>query len=501
MCDYIIDYLLYCNIISKSISYLLYMTNLFKSSDNLFNKYANPEIHWKGRTFQQISAGIKFNKTEYPSSVVSVHRLFKALPLKIYRKEIASLETYPCNPRTSLKLTDFDQPGGCIVTQIVGAKGLATTMDFNYENNTGAHPSTTSSTAPSCTILSPQLNARRRVRSSGMIPRKFNTAKNNDTYYTNTNQYLTSRNRSYLQNQYFHIRQGNAQVKPGTNLSSQNIYSANGLTHCPKFIVTTPTSFSYNWFLETILDRTKILDGNVPVNIGSYDIVDMNNLLHTTMIANKHYYIETPQNNFVFLLNFVYNTAYKCIEIQALAASVTLFPPSKYTIPGGAMWETPTPLNYYNINPPVDTSLYIPQIIFTDSTLELKQGFGFTTGSYPSNQKFTTNQYILGTKNPGLQPNYVPIYYKPNNPQFATQGAVSSGDFITRKKYDAITTSASSFRSAFGNQTADALAYGAGQYGYTIKERIGYPSKKTPTFSKYSNVLKKCSLRKITNEI
>jgi hypothetical protein len=458
------------------------MTNLFKSSNNLFNKYANPEIEWKGRTFQQISAGIRFNKTEYPTPNVFGNRLFKALPLKIYRKEIASRQTYPCNPRTSLKITDFEQPGGSITTQIVGAKGLATTLDFNYENNTCAHPSTKSSTAPSCTILSPQVNARKRVRSSGMIPRKFNTAKNNDMYCTNTNQYLTSRNMSYLQNQYFHIRQGNAQVKPGTNLSTQNVYSANGLTHCSKFVVTAPnTSFSYRW-----IDTTSVV---VNVPIGSYDIADMNNLLRGAMLANKHYYIQIPQNNFVFLLNFAYNTSYSSIEIQSLVANTTIFPTSSYNLPQGVTWTTPNPASSSN-----------PQIIFGNNAV-LNQGFGFSVGSYPVNQTQTQNQYILGTKNPGLKPNYVPIYYKPNNPQFATQGAVSAGDLITRKKYNAITTSASSFRSAFGNQTADALAYGSGQYGYTLKERIGYPSKITPTFSKYSNVLKKCSLRKIRNEI
>ena len=211
------------------------MTNLFKSSDDLFNQYSNPIIKWKGQTFQQISAGIKFNKTEYSSNIVQGSTLFKALPLKIYRKEIASQDTNHCNPRTSLKIDCFNQPGGTVMSQNPIIKGLATTIDFNYENNSCEHPSKTSTNLPSCNILSPELNAKRRVRSSGMIKRKFNTATNNDMYCTNTNQYLVSRNRSYDQNKYFHIRQGDAQVKPGTNLSIQNIYSSNGINHCAKF--------------------------------------------------------------------------------------------------------------------------------------------------------------------------------------------------------------------------------------------------------------------------
>jgi hypothetical protein len=102
---------------------------------------------------------------------------------------------------------------------------------------------------------------------------------------------------------------------------------------------------------------------------------------------------------------------------------------------------------------------------------------------------------------PLLKSTYVPVYYKPNNPQFAVQGAVSSGDLINRKKYDTITSVGASFRSAYGNQTANALAYGSSMYGYTAKDKIGYPSKKTPTFPKYSDTMVPCELSKIANAI
>jgi hypothetical protein len=458
------------------------MTNLFKSSDDLFNEYSNPIIKWKGKTFQQISAGIKFNKTDYSSNIVHGQTLFKALPLKIYRKEIASLDTYNCNPRTSLKIDSFDQPGGTIMSQMPIAKGLATTIDFNYENNSCEHPSKTSTTLPSCNILSPELNAKRRVRSSGMIKKKFNNAANNDMYYTNTNQYLTSRNRSYEQNQYFHIRQGNANIKPGTNLSSQNIYSSNGINHCTKFTFQTDASFEYEWFDTT--------SHTVIIPAGSYDILDFNAILQSTMQQNFHYYIQFPQRNMVFLLNLTYNNSYNCIEIQSLISNPTIFNPTNYSIPFGGSWTTP-----------LITDLSHNPVIIIPNNSSISTGLGFSSGTYPPTITQTTNQYILGNKSPGLQPSYVPIYYKPNNSQFGTQGAVTSGDLITRKKYDAITSVASSFRSAYGNQTANALAYGTSQYGYTIKERIGYPSKVTPTFSKYSNVLSKCNVRKISQEI
>jgi hypothetical protein len=458
------------------------MTNLFKSSDDLFNEYSNPIIKWKGKTFQQISAGIRFNKTDYSSNIISGKTLFKALPLKIYRKEIASQNENNCNPRTSLKIDGFDQPGGTVMCQNPVIKGLATTIDFNYENNSCEHPSKTSTTLPSCNILSPDLNAKRRVRSSGMIPRKFNSAANNDTYCTNTNQYLVSRNRSFQQNQYFHIRQGDANVKPGTNLSTQNIYSSNGINHCAKFTFQTDASFQYQWFDTTT--------HTVIIAAGSYDINDFNAILQSTMKSNYHFYTQNQQKNIVFLLNLTYNTSYNSIELQSLISNDTIFNTTNYSIPFGATWTTPLMTDLSN-NP----------VIIIPNNSRLSSGLGFASGTYPPTITQTSNQYILGSKNPGLQPSYVPIYYKPNNSQFGTQGAVSAGDLITRKKYDTITSVASSFRSAYGNQTADALAYGVSQYGYTIKDRIGYPTKVTPTFSKYSNVLSKCSLRKISNEI
>ena len=121
---------------------------------------------------------------------------------------------------------------------------------------------------------------------------------------------------------------------------------------------------------------------------------------------------------------------------------------------------------------------------------------GFSVGTYPStlNNTPSGNLSISGASPSRLQPRYVPIYYKPSNSQFGVQGAVSSGDLINRKKYDTITSVGASFRSAYGNQTANALAYGSSMYGYTIKDKIGYPNKKTPTFPKHSDTMVPCEL-------
>ncbi len=108
---------------------------------------------------------------------------------------------------------------------------------------------------------------------------------------------------------------------------------------------------------------------------------------------------------------------------------------------------------------------------------------------------------MTGSSATQLRPLYAPIYYKPSNSQFGVQGAVSSGDLINRKKYDTVTSVGASFRSAYGSPTANALAYGSSMYGYTIKDKIGYPANKIPVFSKSKNAMVECESTKITGAV
>jgi len=55
--------------------------------------------------------------------------------------------------------------------------------------------------------------------------------------------------------------------------------------------------------------------------------------------------------------------------------------------------------------------------------------------------------------------NAVTTIYKPNNTTFAQQGAVDGGSRIARLKYDTITKNGASFRSAYGQQGANAGKY------------------------------------------
>lgn len=79
--------------------------------------------------------------------------------------------------------------------------------------------------------------------------------------------------------------------------------------------------------------------------------------------------------------------------------------------------------------------------------------------------------------------NVPPVYYKPSNNEFATQGAVSSSDRTSRKIYNTITQNASLLQTSYGMQTGNALAYGVPGPGYTVKDTVGYPNTKTPVFT------------------
>jgi hypothetical protein len=138
--------------------------------------------------------------------------------------------------------------------------------------------------------------------------------------------------------------------------------------------------------------------------------------------------------------------------------------------------ETRTPItdiSSYNGVPPRAPNNYEYQVITIDS-----KTFVFSS-----------------TTKPEIKPLYTPLYYKPSNPKFAQQGGVSSSSLVSRKKYDTITCNTEIYRSAYGLQVANAMAYGVPANGYTVKDKIGYPMTKTPVFSKYSDEVKSCTAK------
>jgi hypothetical protein len=403
----------------------------------------------------------------------STHNLFKSRPIKVFRREIASIQNNAhCNVRTSVSIDELNRPNGYLVysTNENNDKGLVNVLNLELPNSTYELSTPSCNTQNAC--FNQQANALRRVRSSGIITKKFNPATNNSVYYTDTNQYLKGRNKKFEQNQFNYLRTGDVTVKPGSNNSQENVYSTQGTTNCPKVHIS--ASIGNNTFEYIWIDASSV---NVTIPDGYYDVDLLNTAFKNVMIQNKHYYINNASLTKVFLLNIAFDTKANKVQLQCIP--FTMYHGSaNFSAPSGVSWD---------INANDET----PQFSITSGN-SFSSVIGFLDdASYPSSPS-TTAYYQNANTAGSIFPSYSAVYYKPNNTQFAQQGAVSAGTLISRKKYDTITTVASSFTQPYGSQTASALAYSVSAGGfYTIKDKIGYPNKCTPRIMK-NGEMRKC---------
>jgi hypothetical protein len=244
------------------------------------------EFSWKGKTFTEITSLLKKNNTTIQTNF-SKNSYFIPRPLKIYRREVVVGNSNNCNSKTSTLIRDFDMPGGTIVNSKATTKnGLTNTLDINLTENKYERPGT------STVCFSQADNARRRVRSSGMIKRQFDITKNNDTYHTSTNQYLVSRSKSFSQNQYRHVKPNDVSIVSDP-MQEVKTYSSNGISHCPKaYIADGNNVFYYYWINATNSDIDN--DNNritVTIPPGYYDVNGLNAEFEKTMHNNGHYFI------------------------------------------------------------------------------------------------------------------------------------------------------------------------------------------------------------------
>lgn len=427
------------------------------STSNYPIGFPEKNFAWKGKSLYQIVHTVQLNTNK---SSLSVSQLRKPLPLKIYRKEIHNIngQNYPknCNPRISTKITDIDMPGSTIVSEIskTYSNGLVNTLDIN--------PTTLAAENGSCNTqlncFSPAYNARKRVRSAGMIPKKFDVNKNNDTYSSSTQQYLVSRNKTIKQNEFHYIRKGNSGMIPGPGLAASNIYSPGGLSHCQQPLISVANNnnkFSYKWN-----DLSNNYNFDVIIPDGKYDPFSLNQAFQAIQIKNNTY-LNDLQGSQKFLLTIGYNTITQNIILIAneFEGSTNY---SSYTKPNGAIWNWTSSnkiISYFNI--------------LNNKFADL---IGFLPGTYTGGLNGSS---FCGS----IWPNYVTLHYKPNNPEFGVQGAVDSSARIHRIKYTTITSSANLLRSAYGDAAANALAYGVSEQAYTAKTTVGDKPKLTPVIN------------------
>lgn len=434
-------------------------------------------ISWKGQTINQITSSIQ--KNQLSTGSVVKWNIFRALPLKIHRRELStnipSSVTGICpHSKYSSSIDELNRPGGFVITSSASTtNGLVNILESPSPSSLTETYGCGAGAATSYTCA--EQNARKRCRSSGIIKRVYDPVRSELAYFTNTNQYLVSRSKTFVQNQYRHVRANDMSIITNP-LDSKEIFSPNGVSHCPKAIITTELKFYYYW-IDAVFPGTPT-QYEVKIPPGSYDVHDFNVVFETAMFANKHYFLYTPTHEKVFLMKIIYNNTNGKVEIQAFSTSTV--PSTMYNKPFTAIWSVPSQ----------DT---VPVFYFPDTAIQ--NVVGFSTGYYPNiifnsaANKSPTSVGFLSNLSHSIYPSYSIMHYKPSNNRFATQGGVSSGDMTVRLKYEAISKSAYNTSAALGSQVGNAMSYRPSDYAYTIKDKLGFPEKKTPVFDKYTGVL------------
>ena len=172
-------------------------------------------VLWKGRTFNQIVSGLKMNGSTESTGI------FSALPMKHYRREVASVALSDRSSRPSMSVDESLRPGGAITTEVGSETGFCQTLDFSVvlPNDQTEQPVT-----PACSIRAD--DARRRVRSAG------NARRPGSKYNADFNQYLVNRQRTFDQSQSHHFKTGDSGAEAGTSATLQNVYTPNGISAC-----------------------------------------------------------------------------------------------------------------------------------------------------------------------------------------------------------------------------------------------------------------------------
>lgn len=110
----------------------------------------------------------------------------------------------------------------------------------------------------------------------------------------------------------------------------------------------------------------------------------------------------------------------------------------------------------------------------------------------PGSAASLLNTYTAQSNNPTNTCPAKPVVYKPTNSQFAQNGAVSSSSLLARKKYNTITSNAHEYLLPYGAAVADAMSYGISDSVFTYKNKLAFPTRKTPRFNKYTETTTFC---------
>ena len=462
----------------------------------LLNHNQRAEISWKGRTINQITSTIQKNGMNVGKSTGDI--IFRAMPLKLYRRELAAnvpLKNGCPNSRISSSIDVFNQPGGSVVLSMNETNqdtfGQLNTLEYSAPGNLNETYGCSSGVSSSYNCA--EQNARKRCRSSGVIKRTYDQARSEIAYFTNTNQYLVSRSKTFLQNQYRHIRPNDISIITNP-LVNKETYSPNGISHCQKAYIAEGANVFYYYWIDAsggdFSSNTKRYTVTIPP--GNYDVHDLNTIFQTVMYQNTHYFIYNTTHSNAFLMSIIYNNTNNSIEIQTFS-SVNFASQLNYNIPLNASWVRPT----VNVVP-----------VYSIPATGIQNIIGFSGGFYPNVAANSGANIVSPNTSYGalsnlphkLYPSYSITYYKPSNNRFATQGGVSSSDMTQRVKYETISRNGLAYSTALGSQVGNAMSYGVSEHVYTQKDKIGYPITMTPVIDKYTGEMKRLAAGRLVGK-
>ena len=192
--------------------------------------------HWKNKVTMQRIATVRKNAllrdssgNNYWDNTVKKtgirSNIFLAQPLKMYRKEIASVPNTHMATRASMTIESLEMPGATIT--VPPSASVSAPLEAIVIDQQEIYPSAVSDNHPGqCKsfttgglCMDAATNARRRCRSSGIVKSNYNTT---------SQQYLTNRNKTFQQNQYQFVQSGNTSTIPGTSGANNNVYRTQG---------------------------------------------------------------------------------------------------------------------------------------------------------------------------------------------------------------------------------------------------------------------------------
>jgi len=167
---------------------------------------------------------------------------------------------------------------------------------------------------------------------------------------------------------------GGIQLKKGHQVALGSITMYNSTPNISSVYVN--DTFLYKW-----VDGTNY---TVDVVAGFYEISDLNNYMHQTMLNNGHYLIENSTGNFVWFLTMAVNASTYKIDVVSYRMNASLFPigtaSNQYLYPGNPPSVTPPTSPAWSV--PVAPGTF-PQLVILPNNF--RSVIGFASGNFPSN--------------------------------------------------------------------------------------------------------------------